>query len=795
MASTVTGVTHDGDRGTQLHKGIFRGTRIVAGVTTLLLVVGVVSAAVAPEPASAASGSDFDAGNIITDANFHNTTSMSIAQVQSFLNSQVRSCTAGYTCLSNYAQATYNKAATNQCDAYIGASNESAAAIIVRASTACGLNPQVMLVTLQKEQALITARSPSPYAINHATGYGCPDTAACNPAFSGFFDQVYGAAAQFSYYDKHPTSYRYQAKKVINILYNPNYSCGTTPVYIQNQATANLYIYTPYAPNAAALANLYGTGDGCSAYGNRNFWRIYNDWFGSPSGPKLTNGSLDFARGVAGGFQVTGWAVDPYNATSGYVWVNVDGKGGPISATLPLSWIQGLYPGLGINHGYDSVVSASPGKHTVCVLQLNGTTLGCNTVTVPTTTHSDGRLTDVSTAVGTISVTGWSLDTAASIPNYVWVNVDGTGAGYRVDKVITSTLAAYPLSGTMTGFAVNVPASVGRHEVCVYGGEAALLGCESVTVPFAEDGQIQAVTGVLGGATVAGWSLDQLTPAAATYVWLTVDGVGSAALANLASPTAAITAYPEAKYGNSHGFLATVKASPGVHTICVWGTSENRSYGCKSVTVPNYEVGHLDSVTGTYGSITASGWSLDQRTNDSTYVWMTVDGAGSASRANLPLNWVDAMYHRGANHGFTATVKSVTGTHTACVWGTSETVSYGCSSVVVPSPVAGSFDTAAGAAAVPESAGIAAVPSGIRITGWTADRFTTSSLYVWVTVDGVGGPIRASNFLNWINGYFPGVGDYHGFDSVIAATSGTHTICAIVTEDNVSLGCKTVVVP
>ena len=52
-------------------------------------------------------------------------------------------------------------------------------------------------------------------------------------------------------------------------------------MYIQNQATANLYIYTPYQPNAAALNNLFGSGDGCSAYGNRNFWRLFSDWFGS----------------------------------------------------------------------------------------------------------------------------------------------------------------------------------------------------------------------------------------------------------------------------------------------------------------------------------------------------------------------------------------------------------------------------------------------------------------------------------------------------------------------------------
>ncbi|MBC7404826.1 MAG: hypothetical protein H7252_03970 [Cytophaga sp.] len=53
---------------------------------------------------------------------------------------------------------------------------------------------------------------------------------------------------------------------------------------MENQATAGLYNYTPYQPNTAALANLYGTGDSCSAYGNRNFWRMFYDWFGSTTG-------------------------------------------------------------------------------------------------------------------------------------------------------------------------------------------------------------------------------------------------------------------------------------------------------------------------------------------------------------------------------------------------------------------------------------------------------------------------------------------------------------------------------
>ena len=53
-------------------------------------------------------------------------------------------------------------------------------------------------------------------------------------------------------------------------------------VFLANRATAGLYNYTPYQPNTAAMANLYGTGDACSAYGNRNFWRMFSDWFGNP---------------------------------------------------------------------------------------------------------------------------------------------------------------------------------------------------------------------------------------------------------------------------------------------------------------------------------------------------------------------------------------------------------------------------------------------------------------------------------------------------------------------------------
>lgn len=52
-----------------------------------------------------------------------------------------------------------------------------------------------------------------------------------------------------------------------SIRWNQNAACGSSVVNIENRATQALYNYTPYQPNAAALAAGYGTGDGCSAYG------------------------------------------------------------------------------------------------------------------------------------------------------------------------------------------------------------------------------------------------------------------------------------------------------------------------------------------------------------------------------------------------------------------------------------------------------------------------------------------------------------------------------------------------
>ncbi len=261
---------------------------------------------VAPKTASALSGSDFKAGRIIDDTVFYNSSSMTVPQIQEFLNSKVPICDTNgtkpyasttraaygtsrgypppYTCLKDYSQTipTITNGGSDLCKNSVTGGTKSAAQIIYDASVACGINPQTLIVLLQKEQSLITDDWPWSNQYRSATGYGCPDTAPCDAEFYGFFNQVYQAAKAFRRYEANPNSYNYKANRNNNIYYNPNLSgCGSSNVFIENQATASLYIYTPYQPNASALNNLYGTGDSCGAYGNRNFWRMFNDWFGS----------------------------------------------------------------------------------------------------------------------------------------------------------------------------------------------------------------------------------------------------------------------------------------------------------------------------------------------------------------------------------------------------------------------------------------------------------------------------------------------------------------------------------
>lgn len=236
-------------------------------LATSLLLWGFVSFATAPNLLARS----FNAGYIISDSIFTNQTSMSANSIQDFIVSKGVYCSDGEApCLKNFRE-----------------NGKSAGTIIAEAATTYSINPQVLLVTLQKETGLVTINQPGAWRYKTAMGYGCPDTAECNSVYFGFTNQVNRAASMFHRimtYD--PTWYSPYSVGKNYVQWSPLSSCGGSNVTIVNRATAALYDYTPYQPNAASLTSGYGVAPnnndgGCASYGNRNFWLYFNDWFGS----------------------------------------------------------------------------------------------------------------------------------------------------------------------------------------------------------------------------------------------------------------------------------------------------------------------------------------------------------------------------------------------------------------------------------------------------------------------------------------------------------------------------------
>lgn len=268
--------------------------RAVAAAAVIAVAIGRLSlgresaeAASPPHHDLAVAGvSDFDPGYILSDRVLSDSRSLTEAQVQAFLAEQAPGCafTSETTCLRAYRSDLPARAASagGQCAPIEGESAVLASRIVVQVARACLINPEVLLVMLQKEQGLITAVSPTERAYRVAMGYGCPDSAACDREFYGFASQVYRAAKQLRSYLLDPGHWRYRVGPVV-VKFHPQAACGAAVVDIRTQATAALYNYTPYQPNAAALADPRGKGDACSSYGNRNFWLDFTEWFGSPT--------------------------------------------------------------------------------------------------------------------------------------------------------------------------------------------------------------------------------------------------------------------------------------------------------------------------------------------------------------------------------------------------------------------------------------------------------------------------------------------------------------------------------
>lgn len=688
--------------------------KVIAIAASVLAVASVlvgfqIASPSAQDRASALSGSDFQAGNIISDANFYDGGSMSESAIQSFLNAQIGTCSSS-SCLNVGRYSLNSHGGDAMCSALSGGTSLSAATIIARVGAACGISPKVIIVTLQKEQALInggTARNPSSGVLARAMGYACPDSAngGCDPAYSGVGNQVYWAAWQWKRYGNPSGTSNYftwfgpGANRAIQ--YNPSAACGTKTVYVTNKATAALYYYTPYTPNTAALDNLYGSGDSCSAYGNRNFWRLYSDWFGSPTASAKPMGSVDSITGGGEVVAVRGWAIDPTTTAAAQVHVYVDGAASRITANTTRADVGAAYPKWGANHGFDSTVTASPGSHNVCVYAVSvdgarNSTLGCKTVTVAKASPF-GSVDTAQAVPGGVKVRGWAIDPDSQKTSIgVRVAVGSTVTKLTANQSRTDVAKVWTAAGAAHGFEAVVPTATGTQQVCITGvnvgagADKLLEDCSSVrAVGSAPDGRVDSLTTTANSIALRGWAIDGDTTASIN-VDVYVDGVGRRIAANVARPDIAAV-YPA--YGAAHGFQTSISAKPGPHQVCAYAInagagSDNPTLKCATVEVGSAPVGRLDSATAVSGGIAVRGWAWDADTTAPTEVHVYVDGAVKRLSATASRPDVGAAYPAaGDDRGFAATLGATAGTHQVCAYGIDANggtnTTLGCATVTV----------------------------------------------------------------------------------------------------------------
>lgn len=115
----------------------------------------------------------FDKDRIIDDAVFNSVNTMSAASIDTFLNN-FNSCIS-----SNSGFRAIDPVGYSPSTGYQYGGNVTAGTVIAHAAQAYDLNPQVLLVTLQKEQSLITTTPGSSNCntrtISKAVGYACTD--------------------------------------------------------------------------------------------------------------------------------------------------------------------------------------------------------------------------------------------------------------------------------------------------------------------------------------------------------------------------------------------------------------------------------------------------------------------------------------------------------------------------------------------------------------------------------------------------------------------------------------------
>lgn len=263
------------------------------------------------------SSADFQANNLIDDSTFTNVNSMTANQIDAFLNNNFPS-----SCISTNSGFTApDPTGYSPTTGFTYGSDVSAGKVIYDAAQAYGLNPQVILATLEKEESLVSGSNGcSTLQYSAALGNDCPDggsyynysgielyskngvpvtsvSGTCvNSADSvGFSRQVITATWKLMFWQQHAIGnvnwaviktnwdnsddvgacysgpmtegyYKRCASDTSLTYFDGYYTIDSTNVHMDTGATAALYYYTPHF------------------HGNELFENAFQSWFGPTTG-------------------------------------------------------------------------------------------------------------------------------------------------------------------------------------------------------------------------------------------------------------------------------------------------------------------------------------------------------------------------------------------------------------------------------------------------------------------------------------------------------------------------------
>jgi hypothetical protein len=288
-----------------------------------------------------------------------------------------------------------------------------------------------------------------------------------------------------------------------------------------------------------------------------------------------------------------------------------------------------------------------------------------------------------------------------------------------------------------------------------------------------------------------GWALDPNTTEP-LQIRVLIDGELAATAVADRARTDLVQFFPGA--GPNHGFDVSVTATPGAHTIEIYGLQTHPAGDIVRLTATTIGVskpfGSFDVMHRVPGGVRVAGWLIDPNSDGSVHIYVD-NRLVQIAATSIPRPDVAAAFAGFGNvHGFDTLIPLEPGPHTICLYGYNEVQPndsplIGCRSITINAVPHGSLDI------------VTPVPGGVRIAGWALDPDTAAPVDIHIYVDGVlvmGA--RADQPRPDVNVAHNGYGPAHGFDLVISTAPGVHDICVYALNQSVGnsnslIGCRT----